>query len=156
MKTRTPLAFGGIVFTTLLTAGGTAFGQCDTTPPAGGIEQNDVGYCGSDTELDPNGGCNQATADWQDIGVLADGDNAVYGNVGAYTTTTGAEIRDLDWYSYTVPANGTLTMTFNSSNATTGVDPVDFVGFFAEFTDCSDLVVEGYLFPCGGEGEERR
>ena len=56
MKTRMTHAIGGTVLGTLFIAGSTAFGQCDTTPPAGSVEQNDVGYCGSDTEIDPNGG----------------------------------------------------------------------------------------------------
>jgi hypothetical protein len=145
-------AIGGTVLGTLFIAGSTAFGQCDTTAPAGAVEQNDVGYCGSDTEIDPNGGCNNAVPLWQDIGALGAGTSSVYGNVGAYTTTAGAATRDLDWYSFTVPADGTLTLTFNSSNTTTGVDPADFIGFFATNSDdCAALVIEGFVFPCGGD-----
>ena len=153
MKNRTPLAFGGIVFTTLLTVGGTAFGQCDTTPPTGAIEQNDPSHCGSDgTTDDPNGGCNYGGL-WQDLGD-ADGDVVVYGTVGAWTTPDGAATRDLDWYRFNVPNGGTVTITYNASNDTTGADPVDFVGFFATgVDDCGGLAVEGYLFDCGGTYE---
>ena len=151
MKTRTTTAIGGTVLGTLLISGSTAFGQCDVTPPVGAVEQNDPGYCGSDEADDPNGGCNNAVATWQDLGELG-ASASVFGDVGAYTTTAGAATRDLDWYSFTVPANGSLTMTFNSYNQTAGADPIDFVGFFATNSDdCGALTVEGFAFPCGGD-----
>jgi len=128
---------------------GSAFGQCDVTPPAGAIEQNDIGYCGSEETVDPNGGCNQETADWQDIGTIGT-DLAAYGNVGAYTNA-GGDVRDLDWYSFTVPANGDLNFTFNSYNQTAGADPADFVAFIVTGADnCDTAVYEGFIFPCGG------
>ena len=152
MKTRLDLTLGGIVCSTLLVAGGTAFGQCDVTPPAGSIEQNDVGYCGSDTEVDPNGGCNQATEDWQDIGTVDSSGANLHGNVGAFTTTAGAETRDLDWYKFELANAGDVTVTFNSFNTATGIDPADFVGFFVTGADdCATAGFEGFLFPCGGQ-----
>jgi hypothetical protein len=152
MKTRTTHVIGGTVLGTLLITGSTAFGQCDTTAPVGAVEQNDPGYCGSDTEVDPNGGCNNLVPVWQDLGEIDSAGFEVVGNVGAWTTTAGTETRDLDWYSFTAPSDGTVTIVFNSSNATTGVDPADFVGFFATNSDdCATLLIEGFLFPCGGE-----
>ena len=146
MKTRTTQLLGGIVFGTMITAGGTAYGQCDVTPPAGAIEQNDVGYCGSEDTADPNGGCNEAVASWQDLGTIGS-DLAFYGNVGAFTTLGGAETRDLDWYQFTAPANGTVTWEFFSSNP--AGDPVDFVGFIGN-ADCGALDIAGALYACGG------
>ena len=125
MNTRLELTLSGIVCTTLLAAGSTAFGQCDTTAPAGAIDQNDPLYCGSEEAVDPNGGCNQDTEDWQDVGVLSASGLDLAGNVGAFTNGTG-ETRDLDWYRFTAPANGSVTVTFNSFNNTAGADPADF------------------------------
>jgi hypothetical protein len=153
MKTRTPLAFGGIVCSTLLFAGGTAFGQCDTTPPTGAIEQNDIGYCGSD-DLDTNGGCNETVPAWQDLGGLGNGTTSVYGNVGAWTTTAGGATRDLDWYQFTADVSGVITFTFDSYNTTLGADPTDFVGFIVTGADdCDTAVFNGFIFPCNGTFE---
>ncbi len=132
-----------------LCTAGVAFGQCDVTVPAGSIEQNDVGYCGTTGQLDPNGGCNLDPAAWQDLGTISEGFTSINGNVGAWTDGEGGETRDLDWYRFTAPSNGTLGYTFNSANA--GVDVPDFVGFIASFAgDCATYELDGYLFPCGG------
>ena len=132
-----------------LCTAGVAFGQCDVTPPSGSVEQNDAGYCGSTGEVDPNGGCNADPASWQDLGTLAEGFTSMHGNVGAWTTTDANDVRDLDWYSMTAPANGVISFTFNSSTA--GVDPTDFVGFIVTGADdCATAGYEGFIFPCGG------
>jgi hypothetical protein len=150
MNTRLELTLSGIVCTTLLAAGSTAFGQCDTTAPAGAIDQNDPLYCGSEEAVDPNGGCNQDTEDWQDVGVLSASGLDLAGNVGAFTNGTG-ETRDLDWYRFTAPANGSVTVTFNSFNNTAGADPADFAGFWGENTaECATATLQGFLFECGG------
>jgi hypothetical protein len=132
---------------------GVAFGQCDVSIPSGAIEQDDAGYCGTTGVVDPNGGCNDDPVSWQDLGTLAEGFTSVYGNVGAWTDTELAEVRDLDWYIFTAPANGTLSFTFKSSNL--GVDVPDFVGFIVTGADdCATAVYEGLLYPCDGFTEK--
>lgn len=134
-----------------LCTAGVAFGQCDTTPGAGAIEQNDPGFCGNQTgAIDSNGGCNDDPNTWQDLGTIGT-ELVVYGNVGAWTSTVDpaapVDTRDLDWYQFTVPANGTLQWEFFSSNPVG--DPADFVGFIGN-ADCAALDLAGALYPCGG------
>ena len=132
--------------TTALCTAGVAFGQCDVSDTSTCIEQSDVGYCGTTGVADTNGGCNEDPVGWQDLGVLAEGFTCTYGNVGAWTNDEGVETRDLDWYSFEVPANGVIGFTFNSANA--GVDVADFVGFIVTGADdCATAVYEGFIFP---------
>ena len=140
---------------------GLAFGQqCDVTPPAGAVQQTDVGYCGNLTdppEADPNGGCNEDPIAYQNLGAIASGETIdVYGNVGAWDQgtdpTTGEPIgvRDLDWYLIDVPDNGILTFTVRATNDTQAADPADFLFFVLNpaTADCSGNVYEGYLPTC--------
>ena len=139
---------------------GFAFGQqCDVTPPAGAIEQNDPNYCGTLTvEPDPNGGCNEDPIAYQNIGGVVSGDIiSVYGNVGAWDQGTDPAtgepigVRDLDWYLLEVPDNGVLTYTVKATNNSQAADPADFLFFVlnpASATDCAANVYEGYLPTC--------
>ena len=136
-------------WTLLTTAGATALvvagwtsplhAQCDTTPGAGAIEQNDG--CGSSEAgyQDPNGGCNYAGNPTQDAGALSGASPTlqVYGTVGTFTPSGGTtpSSRDLDWYSFTLEAPGTVTFSLTNNDMVSGLN-VPMVFFVTNGFDC--------------------
>ena len=117
-----------LVGTTMLFSSA-AFGQCDTTAPAGTIATTD-GCAHLNGEIDTNGGCNQSPALFTDLGVLSvNGTINVSGQMGLYIPTgaTTYTSRDLDWLLVTC-SSGTVHADLSTRNsAGTGQMPNSLV-----------------------------
>ncbi|MFO0872525.1 MAG: hypothetical protein U0575_00950 [Phycisphaerales bacterium] len=112
-----------------------AFGQCDSTCPVGGIQQNDA--CGG-LSPDPNGGCNVSPTQYQDIGAIGLGSpKIVCGTVGTF----GAASRDLDWYRFSLAASSKVRVTVNDLTSG-GLPATNFTIFIINGDDCATQVVE--------------
>lgn len=120
--------------TTLLTASA-AFGQCVTTCPIGGIQQNDA--CGG-LDPDPNGGCNFSPVQYQDIGALGLGSPLnVCGTVGTF----GEAGRDLDWYRFSLAAPSVIRVTASNLDSN-GVQATNFTMFIINGDNCNTQITE--------------
>jgi hypothetical protein len=137
----------------------TAFAQeCDTTPPAGAISQNDDGVCLSGdggTAADPNAGCVVDATYLQDIGTLAAGQTSIYGNVGSQPDGT---LADYDWYMFNVATNGLMTVDYVQNNVTDGDIPTNGLALLwgTGSADCSEYawVFAFYNIGCGNAGTD--
>lgn len=106
-----------LVGTTMLFSS-TASGQCSVTPPPGTIITTD-GCAHLNSEIDSNGGCNQAPAAFTDLGVLSSGGTMyVSGQMGLYIPTGGTTYtsRDLDWMLVTC-SGGTVHIDLSTLNS---------------------------------------
>ncbi|MFO0872705.1 MAG: hypothetical protein U0575_01860 [Phycisphaerales bacterium] len=113
-------------------------GPCDPTCfpacPANGIQQNDG--C-ADQVPDPNGGCNEQPALYQDIGaILHGGSTTVCGTVGTFAPN----FRDLDWYRFSLPAPSMVRVTVEQS-ASGGTPASDFAVYIVKGDDCATQTV---------------